>query len=258
MLIGAGILAVAAGTVLVLACLVLGTPVGLRRAQPGTTYRVRTASHRVPAVRLPAPALRLIREPVLARMADLLEYADRVLGEHGIPYWISCGTLLGAVRHGGFIPWDDDIDVQVMLADRQRLLELSGRFARDGYRLLHAGGGLKLACDNFWRFPYIDLAVVDRVGETLKLCYPLARDGRWTFEKARQWPNECLPCNVVFPLTRVAFEDFSVAAPGETVAALEMMYGRDALTEVAASTFMPWIINHRTDSLLVKLGIIEG
>ena len=36
---------------------------------------------------------------------------DKVCREHNIRYYISDGTMLGAVRHGGFIPWDDDLDI---------------------------------------------------------------------------------------------------------------------------------------------------
>ncbi|MBO7662728.1 MAG: LicD family protein [Clostridia bacterium] len=41
----------------------------------------------------------------------LLRVFDRLCEKHGLEYWISYGTALGAVRHGGFIPWDDDCDV---------------------------------------------------------------------------------------------------------------------------------------------------
>lgn len=47
----------------------------------------------------------------------LLKRICNVLHQNSIPYWISYGTLLGAVRHGGFIPWDDDIDICVMRTD---------------------------------------------------------------------------------------------------------------------------------------------
>ena len=191
--------------------------------------------------------------------ARLLEYADIVLTQNDIPYWISCGTLLGAVRHQGFIPWDDDIDLQLKLSDRPRLLALRTRLQQDGFVLLDAGGGSKLAYANFWRFPYIDLAMVDRADEVLRLCYPLTADGRGTFAKAVQWPNECLRVDDVFPLTRVPFEDFSVWAPGRTLGAAHAMYGERSLNEVTnGSGFMPWIVNHRTDSLLLKLGVIQG
>lgn len=55
---------------------------------------------------------------------ELLKEFDRICREHGINYNISFGTLLGAVRHKGFIPWDDDIDVTLCSEDFDRLDEI--------------------------------------------------------------------------------------------------------------------------------------
>lgn len=52
---------------------------------------------------------------------ELLDELDRVCKMLDIPYFMVGGTLLGAVRHGGFIPWDDDIDVVMFRKDLERL-----------------------------------------------------------------------------------------------------------------------------------------
>ncbi len=50
-------------------------------------------------------------ERVHQTLLPVLEDAIRVMDENHLPYSVICGTLLGAVRHQGFIPWDDDIDL---------------------------------------------------------------------------------------------------------------------------------------------------
>ena len=58
----------------------------------------------------------------------VLREVTRVLEELNIPYFMQGGTMLGAIRHGGFIPWDDDVDLGIPRADYDRLLkEVSSR-----------------------------------------------------------------------------------------------------------------------------------
>ena len=58
------------------------------------------------------------------RMLEILVEIDKICKKHDIRYWLSSGTLIGAMRHNGFIPWDDDLDIEMMRSDYLRLMEV--------------------------------------------------------------------------------------------------------------------------------------
>lgn len=63
-----------------------------------------------------------IREYQLRNVA-LLRTIDKVCRDHGITYYLTDGSLLGAIRHKGFIPWDDDMDIALLRKDYDMLME---------------------------------------------------------------------------------------------------------------------------------------
>jgi len=54
---------------------------------------------------------------------DILKYVSNFCAEHNIRYYLAYGTLLGAIRHKGFIPWDDDVDIQIPRPDYEKFLK---------------------------------------------------------------------------------------------------------------------------------------
>lgn len=64
---------------------------------------------------------------------DLLNEFQRVCAKYDIRYFADGGTMLGAIRHGGYIPWDDDIDVMMMRDQYDKLCEIANKEFRDPY-----------------------------------------------------------------------------------------------------------------------------
>lgn len=76
------------------------------------------------------PATGQIRDIQLANLALLKEF-DYVCKQNGLRYWLDFGSLLGAVRHKGFIPWDDDIDVSMMREDYEKIIDAFNNTSRN-------------------------------------------------------------------------------------------------------------------------------
>lgn len=93
-------------------------------------------------------------EKLHARMLEILKAFDVICAENDIPYCLAFGSALGAERHGGFIPWDDDVDVYMDFTDYPRFKEAfqksphsKGLHLQELYQLNGIGTMIKIRMD---------------------------------------------------------------------------------------------------------------
>jgi lipopolysaccharide cholinephosphotransferase len=158
-----------------------------------------------PATKKDLSELRFASQEVVDLIYDTLECVHQVLTENNIPYTIFSGTALGAKRHGGLIPWDDDADTAILGKDEQRLVALSDTFAKHGftlrlhpyfgYRLYHATLSKPRARDAY-PYPFIDIFLMKDTGTSYE----------YSTEDAREfWPQRPLPYGCFDRLVDVQF-----------------------------------------------------
>ena len=108
------------------------------------------------------------REQSKEVLMDIVSAVDRFCRQQHIRYSIACGTMLGAVRHGGFIPWDDDMDIYMLRADYERLETLFPQLLEGRYALYSPWRTSR------WHLPYAKVAdtrtlVTDRRQNTVPI-----------------------------------------------------------------------------------------
>lgn len=84
------------------------------------------------------------RKKVWACELEIVKLFDGICRKYGLTYYAAGGTLIGAVRHNGFIPWDDDIDFFMKRADYEKFLQTAKKELRDPYVLAVEVGMTKI------------------------------------------------------------------------------------------------------------------
>jgi len=168
----------------------------------------------------------------IGRFYDMLMKVDTIFKKHNLQYWAQEGTLLGAVRHRGMIPWDDDIDIGIHAKQIPLLREIEGALSDAGLELFYYEAGeiykifpkdgipcpKKDGCYP-WKYPFIDIA-------------PLIEfEGKITYVRERwrkRLPGEYfLPEQLVSPLTSLPFGPTEIPVPHNYLDYIVRAYGED-------------------------------
>lgn len=114
------------------------------------------------------------RKKLWAVLVDLLYEFDRVCQRHHLRYFLSGGTLLGAIRHHGFIPWDDDIDVEMPREDFDKLMMYKDEFAKPYfYQTPETDPGFFFSCN---KLRNVNTSSVSVVFQYAGFCQGIAMD----------------------------------------------------------------------------------
>ena len=81
------------------------------------------------------------REAYKKKLLEVYDFTVKFLNDHDLQWWAAYGTGIGAVRHQGIIPWDDDIDLHMLRKDYEKLIMMREEIRSYGYNLLSAHDG---------------------------------------------------------------------------------------------------------------------
>jgi hypothetical protein len=168
-------------------------------------------------------------ESSLALQRKLLHRVTEIAASIGVALYLDSGTLLGHVRQGGILPWDDDLDLA--LPDGSRALELGAAIAASGLQWRFIGGETFMKVydpayphrQEGWTWPFIDVFVFHPQGDAL----------------VGSFPTLSLPRALVLPGRPATFEGAACWEPENPLGVLDAMYPGWRMQEVTSS------ISHR-------------
>ena len=140
----------------------------------------------------PEQALKRLQEAELEILLAISEVCEKAQ----VNWWMDSGTALGAMRHGGFIPWDDDIDIGILRSDYDRFLEVAPRLLPEGFSLHTARdtkGFAPLFAKVFLDGTRFETARQDLGRAFLSTCFPMTFSMRIPRDARLRFPLRSMP-----------------------------------------------------------------
>lgn len=199
---------------------------------PGARYTLDGVEHQIPVTERfigQVPVLTAKKLTFLTELKQIVRHFHETCEQHQIVYYLSCGSLLGALKVKGVLPWDTDVDVSLPLDQVPKLL---AAFNQPGqpYKLIPFLYGYKLCSRKFPYSPFLDIMVVavdPRHAEpTYEFSHPLL-GGKPTFTLRHFFPRKHHPLTMIYPLRQYEFEGLQVWGPNDAHAFCEQNYGVD-------------------------------
>ena len=182
-------------------------------------------------------------------LLELFNKWNKFSKENNICYWATAGTLLGAIRHNGFIPWDNDIDICIFLSD---LNDIKWKLSKqDEIKFIEVEIGLRLYLDNLNYF--IDVFVCDYdENNTIKYA-GFVFDDKPTWYINDLFPKEFFFKDELFPLQEHSFENTSIMVPNNSNNFLYRAFSNNCLTEckISSHTIIHKMVDINTHTITI-------
>ncbi len=169
--------------------------------------------------------LKLANPESIRLLYHMMNDVHRLFVHFKLPYWIDGGSILGSIRHGGIIPWDDDLDIGILKKDEKRFLRLRSVLEKAGYSISPVWFGYKIFysdrphIEGFdYSFPFMDVFIFDLIDGEYKLEREDARE---------MWPKESWKKTDLFPLKEYPLGEIVAMGPAKHLDYLNKMYGND-------------------------------
>jgi hypothetical protein len=171
------------------------------------------------------------------QLLKILKLWNELTKKCGIDYWACGGTLLGAVRHSGFIPWDNDIDISIMLSDLKKVKKNLDKHPVLKYYESMCGLRVYVDDDDNDNETVMDIFICDYYNKiTINFCGPLRDQGDPSWGMSELFPNQEIYKSELYPLKEVAFEDTTVMIPNNEINVLYRNFSDKCLTACKISS----------------------
>lgn len=191
-------------------------------------YLIKNITHEISDNLIFKKNILMTEQYILDNLYDTIKYTIEFFNKYNIKYLAIGGTLIGAVRHKGIIPWDNDFDLLIFYDDYLKLKNILNLFNNDEYKILNIAPGFKIFKNNI---ALGDLFIYDNQNGKYCKAYPYVNEKPTFYVKDIFFNHIKYNLNDLVPIKKHKFEDFLINIPNNPNTILKINYPNSNLLE---------------------------